>query len=69
MLKPLFGLAASGIVAILLWKLLAVLLLPLAAMALGMVFVVLKVVLVVGALLLAGWLYRRWAREEASTEA
>jgi hypothetical protein len=66
MLKPLFGLTATGIVAILLWKLLSVLLLPLAAAALGILFLVIKFVLVAGAILLAVWLLRRWNRPASS---
>jgi len=62
MLKPLLGLAATGVVAVLLWKLLAVLLLPLAATVLGILFVVLKFALLAGAVLFAVWLFRRWTR-------
>jgi hypothetical protein len=66
MLRPLFGLAASGVVAILLWKLLAVLLVPLAAMALGFLVFAIKFVFVAAAILFAVWLFRRWTRAEAS---
>lgn len=66
MLKPIFGLAATGVVAVLLWKLLAVLLLPLAGMALGFLFVVIKFVFIACAVLVAVWMFRRWTREAPS---
>jgi hypothetical protein len=67
MLKPLFGLTATGIAALLLWKLLSILLLPLAATVLGFLLVVIKFVLVAGAILCAVWLLRRWTRPASST--
>lgn len=66
MLKPLFGLTATGIAVLLLWKLFSILLLPLAATVLGFLFLVIKFVLVVGAILVAVWLLRRCTKPASS---
>ncbi len=66
MLKPLLGAAAAGIVTVLLWKILALFILPLVGVALAAVFVVLKVVFIAGSILLAIWIFRRMSRSEAS---
>jgi hypothetical protein len=66
MLKPLFGLAAAGVVTMLLWKVIALFLLPLFGVALAAVFMVVKIVFIAGSILLAIWIYRRMTRSEAS---
>lgn len=67
MLKPLFGLTATGIAVLLLWKLFSIILIPLAATVLGFLFLAIKFVLVAGAIILAVWLFRRCTRPESST--
>ena len=67
MLKPMMGLAATGILAVVLWKLLAVLLLPLFGVALMLVFTALKIAIWAGVILFAIWLFRRISRREAAT--
>ena len=59
MLRPLVTLAAAGVVGIALWKILSILLLPLAGMLLGFLFTALKVVLLVALVMFAFWLFRR----------
>ena len=66
MLKPVLGLAATGIAAMILWKLLVLFLLPLFGVALAVVFAVLKIALIVAAVSFAIWLFRRVGRREAS---
>lgn len=66
MMKPVLGLAATGIVALVLWKVLAIFLLPLLGVALGFLFLVLKIGFIVGAILLALWIFRRMNRREAA---
>ena len=66
MLKPVLGLAATGIAAMILWKLLVLFLLPLFGVALAVVFTVLKIALIVAAVSFAIWLLRRVGRREAS---
>ena len=67
MLKPMLAVTATGIVAFILWKALAILLLPLFGIALGMVITLLKFILLAGLLLLSVWLYRRLNRSETTT--
>ncbi len=59
MLKPVLQLAAVGVVGAVVWKLAAFLLLPLLGTALGFVFLIVKVVLVVGVIALLFWLFNR----------
>jgi hypothetical protein len=66
MLKPMLAISATGILALLLWKALAVLLLPLVGIALGVVITLLKVILLAGALLVSVWIYRRLNRSETT---
>jgi hypothetical protein len=66
MLKPMLAIGTTGIVALLLWKVLAVLLLPLFGIALGMVIIFLKIILLAGALLLSIWIFRRFNRSETA---
>jgi hypothetical protein len=63
-LKPILGVAATGVVAVLLWKVLLVLLLPLIGIAAGFLFLVAKVVFVSVMVCVAIWLFRRLARRE-----
>lgn len=51
-------------VAVLLWKVLVVLLLPLVGIAVGLAFLVAKVVFIVVMVCVAIWLFRRLARSE-----
>jgi len=62
--KPLLGVAATGVVAFLLWKVLLVLLLPFVGIAVGFVFLAIKVVLIGTVICIAIWLARRWSRRE-----
>ena len=64
MLKPILGVAATGVVAVLLWKVLLVFLLPLIGIAAGFLFLVAKVVFVGVMLCIAIWLLRRLNRRE-----
>jgi len=66
MLKPVLGVATAGVVMVLLWKLLAVILLPMLGVALAVVYTVLKVAFIVGAVCFAFWIFRRMSRSEAS---
>lgn len=56
MLKPVLGVAAAGIFGVILWK---ILLLPLVAGLMGVLFTILKVALLVAAVLVVVWLLRR----------
>jgi hypothetical protein len=58
-LKPVVSLAAAGFIGVLLTKLLMVLLLPLVGMFIGVVFLVLKVLLVVSLIWFGYWLFTR----------
>jgi len=64
-LKPMFGLAATGVIALILWKLLAAFLLPLVAVAVGVVLIVIKLVFIVLAVMFAVWVFRRWSNSES----
>lgn len=66
-MKPLFGLAATGVIAVILWKVLALFLLPLIGVAVGVMFLVLKIGFIVGAICLALWLFRRMNRSAATS--
>ena len=61
MLKPLLGLAATGVVAVAAWKLMAIILLPLLGVAIGIAAMVIKVFVILILLLIAYWLYRKTA--------
>ena len=62
MLKPVVGLAATGVIALLLWKALAIFLLPLVGVLIGFAFLALKIGLLLGALCFLFWLLRRFNR-------
>jgi hypothetical protein len=62
--KPVLGVAATGVLALLLWKLVLVFLLPWVGAALGLAFLVAKAVLIGTMICIAIWLFRRWTRRE-----
>jgi len=62
--KPILGVAATGVVAVLLWKVLLLFLLPLIGIAAGLVFLVAKLVFVGVMICVAVWFFRRLARSE-----
>lgn len=66
MLKPVLGVATAGVVMLLLWKLLAVILLPMLGVAFALVFTVIKFAFIIGTVCFAFWLFRRMSRSEAS---
>ncbi len=59
MLKPVLGLAATGIVALILFKVIALLLLPLVGITIGIVLIAIKIAFWVGVAWFALWLLRR----------
>ena len=63
-MKPILGVAATGVVAVVLWKVLLVFLLPLIGIAAGLLFLVAKVVFVGVMVCVAIWLFRRLSRRE-----
>ena len=63
-MKPILGVAATGVVAVLLWKVLLVFLLPFIGIAAGFLFLVAKVVFVGVMVCVAIWLFRRLGRRE-----
>jgi hypothetical protein len=63
-LKPILGVAATGIVAVLLGKLLLALLLPFMGLVVGFLFLAAKTVLIGGLICVAIWLLRRLGRRE-----
>ncbi|MFN0181895.1 MAG: hypothetical protein ACKVZ0_24095 [Gemmatimonadales bacterium] len=58
------GVAATGIVALLVWKALALFLLPFLGLAIGFLFVVVKIVFWGVIICLGIWIYRRMARRQ-----
>ena len=64
MLKPLLGIAATGVVAVLAWKLLVLILLPMVGLAIGLAALVIKVLFMLFVLVIAFWLYRRITRRD-----
>lgn len=61
MIKSLLGLAATGVVAVVAWKVMAIFLLPLLGVAIGLAAMVIKVFVILILLLVAYWLYRKTA--------
>lgn len=61
-MKPVLGVAAAGILGVILWK---ILLLPLVAGLMGVLFTILKVALLAGAVFFVVWLLRRGNGGEA----
>jgi hypothetical protein len=64
-MKPMLGLAAGGLIALLLWKVMIVFLLPLIGVAVGFLFLALKIGFIVGAIMLALWIFKRMSRSTA----
>lgn len=62
MLKPVFGVAAAGILGVVLWK---ILLLPLMAGLVGVLFTILKFALLAALVIFLVWLFRRNSGGEA----
>jgi hypothetical protein len=69
MLRPVVTLAAAGVVGIALWKILSILLLPLAGMLFGLLLTLLKVGLLVALVMCAVWLFRRKDKEKGEASA
>ena len=67
MLKPLLGIAATGVVAVLVWKLMVLILLPMLGLAIGIVALVIKVFFILFGVMIAYWLYRRMMRRDSVT--
>ncbi|MEO8200501.1 MAG: hypothetical protein ABI679_08285 [Gemmatimonadota bacterium] len=65
MFKPLLGVAATGIAAVLAWKLMAIVMLPLLGLAIGFVALMIKLVVVFFVLVFAFWLLRRSSHSES----
>ncbi len=61
-MKPVLGLAAGGILALVLWKVMALFLLPLLGLAVGFVFLAIKIAFIIGAICLAMWIFKRMTR-------
>ena len=66
MSRPLVTLAAAGVVGIALWKILSILLMPIAGVLFGLFFLLLKIGLLVALVMFALWLFRRKDKGEAS---
>ena len=62
MLKPVFGVAAAGILGVVIWK---ILLLPLMAGLVGVLFTILKFALLAALVIFLVWLFRRNSGGEA----
>jgi hypothetical protein len=67
MLKPVLGLAATGIVALILFKILALFLLPLIGITIGLVLIAIKVAFWVLVGMVAVWVFRRLTRREVAS--
>jgi hypothetical protein len=67
MLKSLLGIAATGVVAVLAWKLMVLILLPMLGLALGIVAVVIKVFFILFVVMIAYWILRRMSRRDSVT--
>lgn len=63
-MKPLLGVAATGVVAFLLWKVVLLFLLPFIGIAVGFALLVVKFVFIGTAICVAIWLARRCSRSE-----
>lgn len=66
-MKPVLGVAATGVVAFLLWKALFIVLLPLVGIAVGLVFLVLKIIFICMMICVGVWVFRRLGRREEKT--
>lgn len=67
MIKPVLGLAATGVVAILLFKLMTVLLLPLFGVAIAFVVIAIKIVFWIAVGCFAWWLLKKLMGSQPST--
>lgn len=67
MLKPLLAVAATGVAAILAWKLLVIVMLPLVGLAIGVVAFMIKAAFILLILLISYWVYRRMNRDDSAT--
>ena len=67
MLKPLLGVAATGVAAVLAWKLLVIVMLPLVGLAIGVVAFMIKAAFLLLILLISYWVYRRMSRDDSAT--
>lgn len=65
MLKPVLGLAATGIAALLLWKVFLLFVLPVVAIAFGVAFTILKIGLIALAIWFGIWLFKKACRTES----
>jgi len=65
MFKPLLAIGATGVAAVLAWKLMALVMLPLLGLAIGFVALVIKLMVLFFVLLIAYWLFRRTTRSES----
>lgn len=68
-MRPVVTLAAAGIIGVALWKVLSILLLPLAGLLLGLVLTLVKVGLLVALVMLAVWIFRRKEKEGGEASA
>lgn len=68
-MRPVVTLAAAGIIGVALWKVLSILLLPLAGLLLGLVLTLIKVGLLVALVMLAVWFFRRKEKEGGEASA
>ena len=66
-MKPVLGLAATGVVAVLLWKLMLVMLLPLFGIAIGFVVIAIKIAFWVLVGCFAWWVIKKLTRSQTST--
>lgn len=65
MIKPLLAVAATGVAAVVIWKLLAIVLLPMVGLAIGLVALAIKLFVVLLLVIIAYWLYRRVVRQDS----
>lgn len=63
-MKPVLGVAATGVLALLFWKIAVVFLLPFLGIAIGLAFLAVKVIVIGAMIALAIWVARRWSRSE-----
>jgi hypothetical protein len=68
-MRPLFTLAAAGVVGIALWKILSILLMPIAGLLFGLFFLLLKIGLLVALVMFALWLFRRKDKDKGEASA
>jgi hypothetical protein len=64
-MKALLGLAATGVVAVVLYKVMILFLLPLVGIAIGVALLVFKVIFILFALMIAVWVFKKLTRRES----